>query len=249
MGAGSCGPWEHGTPGCLPGEEPTGVSSAHPRHIQPRRCRMRPSLTSLPLRAGVRLGAGCSGDVPTLSPRHLLTRGRILLRSHPLPGREQDPGGTGDGGDRQPLRSLPAGVSPAGGGMLQPLAPALLVGPILTLPSHLAGFTALKGRGSPGVGACPALPPPAAPRGAKVGAQAGGVTPLLWVPKEPMPASAPGTPQDVSPLRWGVMSCWDVAAENVSTCDTSGFCFPGGQPCSGAPEKMGFHPSKTPLWG
>ncbi|XP_035746074.1 tumor necrosis factor receptor superfamily member 19L [Egretta garzetta] len=35
MGAGSCGPQEHGTPGCLPGEEPTGVSMGTCRPCPP----------------------------------------------------------------------------------------------------------------------------------------------------------------------------------------------------------------------
>lgn len=165
---------------------------------------MRPSLTSFSLRAGVQLGAGSGGDVSSLSPRHLLTGGHILLRSHPLPSREQDPGGTGNGDDRQPLRSLPAGVSPALGRGREkcctPPAPVLLVGRILTLPSHPAGFTALKGRGSPGAGVCPAPMLPAAPRGAQVGARAGGVTPVPWVPKKPVPAFAPGYGAGCVPL-------------------------------------------------
>ncbi|XP_039553009.1 tumor necrosis factor receptor superfamily member 19L isoform X2 [Passer montanus] len=56
---------------------------------------------------------GSSGAVPSLSPRHLLAGGRALRRSHAVPGRERAAGGGGDGGQRQPLRSLPAGVSPA----------------------------------------------------------------------------------------------------------------------------------------
>lgn len=64
--------------------------------------------------------AGCSGDVPGVSPRHLLAGGRVLRRSHAVPGREQGPAGRGDGGERQPLWSLPAGVSPAGDAEPQP---------------------------------------------------------------------------------------------------------------------------------
>lgn len=166
--AGSCGPRDHGTPGCAPGEEPTGVG--HGASTLGGRCWIHPSLTSLSLHAGMWL----SGDVPSLSPRHLLTGGHILLCSHPLPGWEQDPGGSGDRRDRQPLRILPAGVSPAWG-CCSPTAPVPLVGHILTLPSHPAGFTALKARRSPWAGACPAPVLPAAPRAAEVGADRAGM--------------------------------------------------------------------------
>lgn len=122
---------------------------------------MRPSLTSLSLPAGVWLGAGSGGDVPSLSPRHLLAGGRILLRSHPLPGREQDPGGTGDGGDRQPLRSLPAGVSPAREGMLQTPSPDAARGPYPDPPLPPRRFYSPEGEREPR-GRC--LPCAAAPR-------------------------------------------------------------------------------------
>lgn len=78
-------------------------------------------------------------------------------------------------------------------------SPALARGPVLTLPSRPAGFTALEGRGSPGAAACPAPLLPAAPRGAQVGARAGGVAPGLGVMEELVPALAPGTPHGICP--------------------------------------------------
>lgn len=183
--------------------------------------------------------------MPSLSPRHLLAGKRVLRRPHPVPGREQGPGGSGDSGERQPVRSLPAGVSPAGARRAP--APPGLGGRVLTLPSHPAGFTALEGRGSPGAGACPAPLLPAAPRGAQVGAGAGGVTPGPGVMEELVPALGPGTPQGVSPLGWGTMSCWDVAAEDTSAQDTSDLSFAEVQPWCRAPGEVGFNPNKAPL--
>lgn len=113
---------------------------------------------SLPFpRAGVWLG----GNVPSLSSWHLLTRGHILLRSHPLLGREQDPGGTRDGGDRQPLRNLPAGVSPAGVGCCNPPSPAVICEPSPDPPLPPCRFYSPEGEREPR-GRC--LPCAAAPR-------------------------------------------------------------------------------------
>lgn len=111
------------------------------------RCGARPSLTPLSL------PAGSSGDVPSLSPRHLLPGGRVLRRSHPVPRREQGPAGSGDGGERQPLRSLPAGVSPAGG-TGSPAPPSLGA---VSSPSPPAPQVSQPWRGEGAPGPLPAL--------------------------------------------------------------------------------------------
>ena len=68
-GAGSCGPQEHGTPGCPPGEEPVGVSRAHPWHIHPGGKVQDPAIARLPFppcrrAARRRVRWGCAELVP-----------------------------------------------------------------------------------------------------------------------------------------------------------------------------------------
>uniref|UniRef100_A0A8C9NMB6 RELT TNF receptor n=1 Tax=Serinus canaria TaxID=9135 RepID=A0A8C9NMB6_SERCA len=110
----------------------------------------------MPARRGAQRGS--SGDVPSVSPRHLLAGGRVLRRSHAVPGREQGPAGSGDGGERQPLRSLPAGVSPAGDA--EP-SPARAWGPCPDPPLPPRRFHSPGGEREPR-GRC--LPCAAAPR-------------------------------------------------------------------------------------
>lgn len=142
------------------------------------------------------LTAGSSGDVPSLSLRHLLSGERVLRRSHPVPGREQGPGGSGDCGERQPVRSLPAGVSPAGGRR----APALpsLGDRVLILPSPPSPQVSQPWRGDGAPGPLPAL--------RRRSPQHPGVPRWVLEPRVSpwMEELVPGMPQGGFPLGWGM---------------------------------------------